>query len=238
MDPTASKPAIALSSIPGALDGVTIDASPVDMVELPEAVGMPDAVAFDSPRPLTGSDNASSNWYTIAKYGGIIILLGLLGLNIFRALENATDTTVSFLQPVFSALGYGAGETIKGTTSILGEGAKGAIDLATGVVHETTTLAQKGTGAEGSLRRAGKLNRKLDRAAAKDPIGRVRPPPEGDSSGSVTQSTRGSKRKGGFCYIGTDSGIRSCMRVSDGSECMSGDIFPSRAICMNPRLRQ
>lgn len=43
--------------------------------------------------------------------------------------------------------------------------------------------------------------------------------------------------KTGFCYIGEDRGVRSCIDVGEGDVCMSGDIFPSQAICINPNLR-
>ena len=43
--------------------------------------------------------------------------------------------------------------------------------------------------------------------------------------------------KGGWCYIGSYEGIRSCSRVGDSSKCMSGDIFPTQDVCVNPRLR-
>lgn len=41
----------------------------------------------------------------------------------------------------------------------------------------------------------------------------------------------------GFCYIGTDRGVRSCIRVNPGDKCMSGQIFPRSDICVNPSLR-
>ena len=41
----------------------------------------------------------------------------------------------------------------------------------------------------------------------------------------------------GYCYIGTDRGIRSCIDVTPGDKCMSGQIFPRRDICVNPSLR-
>ena len=41
----------------------------------------------------------------------------------------------------------------------------------------------------------------------------------------------------GYCYIGTDRGIRSCIDVSAGDKCMSGKIFPRMDICVNPSLR-
>ena len=43
--------------------------------------------------------------------------------------------------------------------------------------------------------------------------------------------------KGGWCYIGEDRGFRSCAQVNASDMCMSGDIFPTQEICVNPNLR-
>ena len=58
--------------------------------------------------------------------------------------------------------------------------------------------------------------------------------PTPDASSSKTQLPRSSKA---YCYIGEDRGHRSCAEVSPNQQCMSGDIFPSMDICVNPRLR-
>ena len=42
----------------------------------------------------------------------------------------------------------------------------------------------------------------------------------------------------GYCYIGTDRGIRSCISINDQDSCLSGDIFPSKSTCLYPQLRQ
>tara|TARA_Y100001980_G_C14531910_1_gene307977 strand:+ start:405 stop:1004 length:600 start_codon:yes stop_codon:yes gene_type:complete len=42
----------------------------------------------------------------------------------------------------------------------------------------------------------------------------------------------------GYCYVGTDRGYRSCIDIEDRDKCMSGEIFPTKAICINPNLRQ
>jgi len=41
----------------------------------------------------------------------------------------------------------------------------------------------------------------------------------------------------GWCYIGEEKGYRSCSKVGQNDECMSGEIFPTRDICINPSLR-
>jgi hypothetical protein len=45
------------------------------------------------------------------------------------------------------------------------------------------------------------------------------------------------RTKPGYCYIGEDRGFRSCIQVGPDVECMSGDIFPTMDVCVNPRLR-
>ena len=41
----------------------------------------------------------------------------------------------------------------------------------------------------------------------------------------------------GFCYVGKDNNLRHCAKVSSKSKCMSGDIFPTMDLCINPKLR-
>ena len=58
-----------------------------------------------------------------------------------------------------------------------------------------------------------------------------------DNVDSLTQQSKPAK-KAGFCYIGEDRGFRSCIKVSEQDTCMSGNIFPSQDICINPNLRE
>ena len=46
------------------------------------------------------------------------------------------------------------------------------------------------------------------------------------------------KRKPGYCYIGTDRGYRSCIKVGKNDDCVSKKIFPTMDICINPSLRE
>jgi hypothetical protein len=56
-----------------------------------------------------------------------------------------------------------------------------------------------------------------------------------DSYSSIQMSK--STSKSGWCFIGEDRGFRSCIQLGDNDRCMSGDIFPSQEICINPSLR-
>jgi len=46
-----------------------------------------------------------------------------------------------------------------------------------------------------------------------------------------------SSEQHGYCYVGKENNIRHCAKVSSKSKCMSGDIFPTMDICINPKLR-
>ena len=59
--------------------------------------------------------------------------------------------------------------------------------------------------------------------------------PKPDDSLSRIQS--GGSGKAGWCFIGEDRGFRTCSEIGENDKCMSGDIFPSQEICMNPNLR-
>ena len=49
--------------------------------------------------------------------------------------------------------------------------------------------------------------------------------------------TRSDSQQHGFCYIGKEKNLRHCAKVSSNSNCMSGDIFPTMDLCINPKLR-
>ena len=58
---------------------------------------------------------------------------------------------------------------------------------------------------------------------------------QADDSYSTIQT--GGQNKSGWCLIGEDRGFRSCAEVGKDDMCMSGKIFPTNEICINPSLR-
>ena len=41
-----------------------------------------------------------------------------------------------------------------------------------------------------------------------------------------------------YCYVGNLGGKRHCAEIAQSYKCISGDIFPSESICVNPNLRK
>lgn len=42
----------------------------------------------------------------------------------------------------------------------------------------------------------------------------------------------------GYCYVGTDRNVRTCVQVGLGDQCISGKVFPTNEICINPNLKE
>tara|TARA_B100000900_G_scaffold404765_1_gene413533 strand:- start:2476 stop:3264 length:789 start_codon:yes stop_codon:yes gene_type:complete len=45
-------------------------------------------------------------------------------------------------------------------------------------------------------------------------------------------------KKSGYCYLGTDRGVRTCVEVGDDEVCMSNEVYPSMNTCVNPSLKE
>jgi hypothetical protein len=207
--------------------------------------------------PMPNTDTyITLSWMTIFRYIMIILILAFLGFNLFGTLGEITDKLKQLLAPLLSTLGYDIGQTIKQTTQVSATGAKAGIDIAAGTIDDAVTLLEKGVGVKDvSFKHIDDTTTHIDdttthiddttthidnRTTNQDVFNqsvkhKQRMTPSPDEAGSTTQRT--TIPKSGFCYIGEDRGFRSCIKVENADECMSGDIFPSREICVNPNLR-
>jgi len=71
------------------------------------------------------------------------------------------------------------------------------------------------------------LNSALDNASSK----------KGDSAYKASESLKTIKAKAGWCFVGEEKGFRNCAEVGENDKCLSGDIFPTSQVCINPSLR-
>lgn len=185
----------------------------------------------------TSYDMRGINMWTIARYILIIIIFAFLGFNIFSALGVATDNTKGFFASILSTFGFGVGETIQQTVDTTAKGTKTGVDAVAGTVDDAVTLLEKSVGANNvKFNRVDKKNISTEKAiksALKKQQSNI---PQPDDATSSTQQFQ--KGKSGYCYIGEDRGFRSCIKVGEGDKCMSGDIFPTNEICINPNLRE
>jgi hypothetical protein len=170
----------------------------------------------------------------------IILILAFLGFNIFAYLAKGTQDIADVFAPITKMI-FGTAVGVTGeVVDVSAEGAKAVVSGTAGALNTGLTAVQDITPNVASSSVKGQpvsqqqvdniqqstLNRALNTAQSQQPQ-------QKDYEAHDASSTL----KSGWCYIGDDRGFRSCAQVGVNDTCMSGDIFPSQEICMNPNLR-
>lgn len=217
----------------------------------------------------SNSSSFASYFFSISWQTWIIIILvlALLGINIFAYLAKGTEETALLFNQIFGPIlkffGYSALETSKQIINTSSEGSKAGVDIVANTATNTIdTIQQTPVGTSGTStgvnipqgkmssssfpqslnqnvnqnmnqnmnqnlnQEEDSLSRALDNAKQQDNV-------SPDDSRSSIQTTG----KSGWCYIGGEKGVRSCAEIGVNDICMSGNVFPNQAICMNPNLR-
>ena len=179
-----------------------------------------------SPSPAVNK-KTSSFW----KYFGIVILLLLLGVNLFNYLGFTLDKLKELLMPVLTYFGFKTGDVINETVTKSQEGVKLAADVGGDSIKDTINLLKNDNENKNENKNIYKKDLEKNLNIHSKQLSKPKP----DSSKSNIQNY-GNKKK--YCYVGKDRGYRSCIKVDNDDICMSGDVFSSLDICINPTLRQ
>jgi hypothetical protein len=183
----------------------------------------------------------------------IFFIFSFLGFNVFVYLAKGTEDITSFFAPLIKTtmglFAYTTGSVIdvtaSGTQNILDGTANFADKGLTTVQNKAQKFQEKQSPTNlpsQSVQQPNKqpdpmsnnaLNQSLNTATASQHSNNNNDY-QADESTSTIQS---GGNKSGWCYIGEDRGFRSCVEVGQQDKCISGDIFPSKDICVNPNLR-
>ena len=165
---------------------------------------------------VVSANNGGISFFTFLF---IVFILGFLGLTIYLYLEKPKDKDITHLyDPVIKYINQKITEI---ETKAINEKKEEKVEE----LKENNNSAIK------------KLDKSLNKPADnvnKNPVAELKP----DEDSKKEMQMNKPVSKSGFCFIGEDRGNRSCIEVGEGDICMSGDIFPTQAICINPRLRQ
>lgn len=168
----------------------------------------------------------------------IILILAFLGFNIFVYLAKGTQDITNFFSPLLDKI-FGTSVAVTSqTVDVSAEGAKAVVSGTASTVNAGLTTVQDITpnsaessmksqplqGTQGNVNANNSLHNALNNAKV----------PEENQDYSPHEA---SSSKAGWCFIGEDRGYRSCAEVGVNDKCMSGDIFPSQELCINPNLR-
>jgi len=192
----------------------------------------------------------------------IILILTFLGVNIFAYLAKGTQGVSDFFAPIITQISSIFGGVTGQVVSVSAEGSKAVVstaaqgtqsalgataDVVNAGLSTVQEVAQPSQQTQSSLKsqnvndqqvdimQANTLNRALNSATSQKQQLNGEDYQADDSLSSIQMSS--TTGKAGWCYIGEERGFRTCSEVGVNDTCMSGDIFPSQQICVNPNLR-
>ena len=181
----------------------------------------------------------------------IILILGFLGFNIFVYLAKGTQDINDFFGPLVKKITSLFVGVTGQVVDVSAEGAKAVVNTSADVVTTGLTGVQnitptqqnsatktkgqdiKTTFPQGDVAQANTVNKAINSSTAQ----KQQVNGEDYQADEASSSIQNGAPKAGWCYIGEDRGFRSCAEVGVNDTCMSGDIFPTQQICVNPSLR-
>ena len=178
----------------------------------------------------------------------IILILTFLGFNIFVYLAQGTQYITDTFAPLLKKLFGITIATTSQTIDVAAEGAKKVVSKTSDAIETSLTAVQELT-PEPNQSNSSIKGTHTDEKPSKDNIQEnslskalntsvgEQKQPQNDYAADYADSSIQGGGKSGWCYVGSDRGYRTCAEVGPNDSCMSGDIFPTHEICMNPNLR-
>ena len=174
----------------------------------------------------------------------IIFILAYFNINLFTIIGNIIQRISNIITPIFLNIlhyfGIAVGTTVATTTTIASSGIS---DITTSI--DTTNKAVSGTivsGIQGNGVNESAYPMKTVQNTNEPSFHIVNTAPQiakqqqQEQDKQYTNSVQYNAPVG-YCYIGNQNNQRLCAEVSESQQCMSGDIFPTMNMCINPNLR-
>jgi hypothetical protein len=164
----------------------------------------------------------------------ILLTFSVLGVNIVLFFGMIIQKFLKTVSPLFeqalSDLGYATGSAINSSSSVVSGASKKGIDILHGSLLNAGDLLIDASD-------QGKTSRSLDESVNSAPTTMKPREPDADDSTNPIQNPV-SSGKNSWCLVGEYHNKRGCIEIADGDKCMSGQVFPSQQLCLNPTLSQ
>lgn len=150
----------------------------------------------------------------------ILIAMTYFGINVMSIFGNAIQKGVDVLSPTFSnflsLVGYSTGTAINKTAEIASNAATGGVEIAEGATQSIGNIIIG------------------DNAVGHKKYGAPNDPLPDSPEDSIQKSLSSAKTK--WCLVGEYQNKRGCIDLSESDKCLSGQVFPSEEMCLNPAL--
>ncbi len=146
-----------------------------------------------------------------------ILLLSFLGTNVLIIFGEALDKLKIILNPAINEISDSTGKLLNTTSSVATSVGKTSLDITNSAIHNIGNLLQDNN--------VGKNQRQINHSKDVTPSPSESPIQKNISAG-----------KSGWCLVGEYQEKRGCIAVSDQDKCLSGQIFPDQATCLQPNI--
>ena len=185
--------------------------------------------------PESSSSTLFSNNNIIIIVLVVLLIFSFLGINILTILGNIIQTIIQIIGPlvsqILSIFGYTTGTVLNKTADVVSDTAKAGIDIAEGSIQSVGNILRDASNPNVN----DKTKYSLDNALNSGKI--LSGDPKADTSENPIQKpiTAGKQT---WCLVGEYQGKRGCIEVNEHDRCLSGQVFPSQKMCLNPTLSQ
>ena len=186
---------------------------------------------------INNTNDMFSNKNTVIMLLIFLLILSFLGINLLNISGDIIQRISNIFGPVFvnflSLFGYTTGTVINKTADLVGDASKTGIDIAEGTAQSVGGLFLK---ASQNLSNQPSLETPEPEPESKQPPKpkpESKPEPEPDTTKNPIQKPI-SSIKARWCLVGEYEGRRGCIAINEHDKCLSGQVFPTQQMCLNP----
>jgi hypothetical protein len=176
-----------------------------------------------------------------------LLILSFIGINLLSVSGNLLNELAKIFGPTFTNLasmfGYSTGELINNTADVAADATKLGVDIAEGTAQDIGNLLKAASQGGMDEKQKKELDRLLNSpncpSSVKNALEKHHGAKKDDaeptkSDSAIQQPIASQKSKAGWCFVGDYDGTRGCVELDEHDKCMSGQIFPSQKMCLNP----
>jgi hypothetical protein len=181
------------------------------------------------------SSTMFSNKNAIIFLLAVLLIFSFLGINILTILGNIVQTFIQIIGPlvsqILSIFGYTTGTVLNKAADVVSDTAKTGIDIAEGSIQSVGNILRDASNPNVNDKTKYSLDNALNtgKVSSGDPIADT-------SENPIQRPITAGKQT--WCLVGEYQGKRGCIEVNEHDRCLSGQVFPSQKMCLNPTLSQ
>ena len=188
--------------------------------------------------PVTSKLNTSKSlssfdsFWKFFKITLILVIIGLLGINLYTFFMYKKDALSYYFGDVFDVGQQVDNEEQEISEELLEEQKDKNSD------EEGTVFSKLDVAAENEAEEVNNNPDKLDKVLKEKKEIDYDEDLEKKGNYKANNISLNVNKKSGFCYLGEDRGVRTCVQVNEDDTCLSNQVFPTQELCVNPNLKE